>query len=73
MSSGVQIIQSIEYHGKVFEPVNIELGVLDVRMVCLELHIWIELMCRPLSHLGPYVSIECGLLCLFDPPKPSIS
>ncbi len=51
MSSGFQIIQSVEHHGKILEPVDIELGVFDVGMVSLELHVWIELVCCILGHL----------------------
>lgn len=53
MSSGIQVIQRVEHHGKVLEPVYIELGILDVGVVSFELHVWVELMCRLLSHLSP--------------------
>ena len=51
MSSSIQIIQSIEDHSETLEPSHIELRVLDIGMVSLELHGWVELMRRILSHL----------------------
>jgi hypothetical protein len=71
MSSGLQVIQSVKNHGKAFEPVHIVMGVLDVGMVSLELHIRVEFMRRLLSHLYPIVSVDCDLVCLSNPPKPS--
>ena len=51
MSPGFQIVQSVEHHGKFLEPIDVELGVFDVGMVSLELHVWIELVCCILGHL----------------------
>lgn len=53
MSPSIQVIKSVEYHGKASKPVHIELGVLDVGMMSLELHARVELMCCFLSHLSP--------------------
>ena len=53
VSSGFQIIQSVEHHGKILEPIDVELGVFDVGMVSLELHVWIEFVCCILGHLSP--------------------
>lgn len=57
MSPCIQVIQRIKHHGETLEPVDIELRILDVCMVSLELHIWVELVRRFLSHLCPQLSV----------------
>lgn len=56
MSPGIQIVQSIEDHCKALEPIDIELRILDVGMMCLQLHIRVEPVCSIFGNLFPLVS-----------------
>jgi hypothetical protein len=51
MASRIEIVQRIEDHVELLEPVHVELGILDVRMVCLELCAGLELVRNFLCNL----------------------
>src|SRR6185437_13587603 len=38
MSASIQVVQRIEYHREALEPIDVELRILDIRMMRLELH-----------------------------------
>lgn len=51
MPPGIEIIKSVEDHCKASKPIDIELCIFYVAVMCLELNIGIELMCCILGHL----------------------
>ena len=43
VTAGIEVVEGVEDDDKLAEPVDIELWILDVCVVCLDLDIWIEL------------------------------
>jgi len=56
MSSGFQVVESIENQSKCLEPLGIELGIFDVGVMRFQIHLRIELMRRILCHLVYFIS-----------------
>lgn len=56
MSPGIQIIQGIKHHVESFEPLDVEVQVLDVGMVGLQFDVGIEFPSRFLRDLSFIVS-----------------
>jgi hypothetical protein len=43
VTAGIEVVEGVENDDKLAEPVDIELGVLDVCVMCLDLDVWVEL------------------------------
>lgn len=42
MASGIEVVERIEDEVKALEPVDVELGVFDVGVVCLDIDVGVE-------------------------------